>query len=184
MRKIKQGANRLNIGGFTLIESMVTLTIILTIANFSVPNVMAMMKKNTIRSIQEHLVQDLRLSRVTAKANSVTVTICPSINGQSCENTQHWHTGWISFADENSNKIVEASEKVISRFTPAQPLSINVSLHAAGRAKQVKINSSGLIRTSGHIRICNSSIEQDKIQTIKLNNRGRMNKELRKTSCV
>lgn len=172
-----------NLAGFTLIQCLVSLSIIVIMTSLSVPNVIAMMTQNTIRSVQERLVQDLRLSRTIAKANSVMVYLCPSKNGLSCENSSQWNTGWIAFRDKNNNKIHDPNEALITRYLPARPLSINISLHAAGRAKKVTINRIGMIRTSGNIRICDADAKQEKIQTIKLNNQGRMAKELRKIAC-
>jgi prepilin-type N-terminal cleavage/methylation domain-containing protein len=169
--------------GMTLIECLLALVILSLILVSGIPSGMAMVSRTTITATQERLMQHIIEARINAKANYSVAYICPSEDGMICLKSRHWHQGWMSYLDKNSNRRYDIADTLITRYQPAKPLNINVTLNAAGRAKSVKIDPDGLIRTSGNFRICASDSTTRKIDTIKLSNQGRLAKEQRVRAC-
>lgn len=95
MRKIKQNT------GLTLIELMVTLTVLGIMVAIGVPQYQGMMETNRMAGSINSLASDLKLARTEAAKRSQVVTICASADGQNCSGNNNWETGWIVFSDQN-----------------------------------------------------------------------------------
>jgi len=59
------------------------------------------------------LVTHLSLARSEAIKRRVTVTLCKSNTGVSCNRDADWQSGWIIFTDPNTNRVVDADEDIL-----------------------------------------------------------------------
>ena len=91
--------------GFTLIELMVTLSIVSILLTVGLPSLKTFMQGNQLIASTNELVSALHLARTEAIKLDTSVTICESTNGTSCTGpgTDNWEDGWIVFVDADGN---------------------------------------------------------------------------------
>ena len=88
--------------GFTLLELMVTVTILAVGAAIAVPSYSAMLKSNRTKSVASELLAALSQARSEAARRGQPVSICKSSDGCKCGgNSTQWESGWIVFVDKN-----------------------------------------------------------------------------------
>ncbi len=100
--------------GFTLIELMVTLAVVVVLTVLAVPSFQTMLAARRVDAAADMLVSDFRFARSESVKRTNRVTICASSNGTSCTGTGAlWKDGWIVFLDENANGAVDGDDVVV-----------------------------------------------------------------------
>lgn len=104
--------------GFTLVEMMVTLTLISIVLAIGVPNF-----KNTVRNTQltaqsNEFVAVMNYARSEAIKRGARVSVCasdPTITGNTAQTlcTGAWNKGWLMFTDPNGNCSIDTGEQSI-----------------------------------------------------------------------
>ncbi len=82
-------------GGFTLIELMVTLTVLVVLITIAVPSFDGVRLSTRLNSYATALVAGGQLARSEAIKRNAPVTLCVSADGASCGTSGQWETGWI-----------------------------------------------------------------------------------------
>ncbi|XOZ33462.1 GspH/FimT family pseudopilin [Halomonadaceae bacterium KBTZ08] len=97
--------------GFTLVELLVTLTILGIVSAIAVPSFQAMVASNRMTNQVNTLSGLIAYARSAAStAPGSTVTICSSSNETSCSGNSKWENGWIVFRDEDGDGSVDAGD--------------------------------------------------------------------------
>jgi type IV fimbrial biogenesis protein FimT len=107
--------------GFTVTELVMVMTIIGILTAIGVPSFKYVTVSNRISSEINGLLGDFQFARSQALKQGLSVTICTSTSGTSCNTGgagNVWNTGWIVFLDSNGNQQVDAGEQII-RVQPA-----------------------------------------------------------------
>ena len=111
--------------GVTLLELMVVITIIATVAAFALPNLTRFVEITHVDAAYRELTSSLSLARSEAVKLSGYVTVCPSNNGTSCmSNIARWDDGWIIFSDYNQNAIVDSGDSVVRVDLPREKVEV------------------------------------------------------------
>lgn len=97
--------------GYTLIETLVVITIISIIMLFAHNNVTAWLKAQNAYRITRELVHLVHYSRAYAIHNRRPLTFCGSSDGQSCNN--QWTSSALLFEDGNRNGIIDNADRII-----------------------------------------------------------------------
>jgi type IV fimbrial biogenesis protein FimT len=102
--------------GFTVTELVMVMTIIGILTAIGLPSFKYVTASNRISSEINALLGDMQFARSQAIKQGLTVTVCTSTDGATCNtggagNT--WNTGWIVFLDSNGNQQVDAGEQII-----------------------------------------------------------------------
>ncbi len=95
--------------GVTLIELLVTITIVAIVAVFGIPSYRSATTANRMAAEINSLTGDLQYARAEAIKDGQPVTVCVSTTGTNCAGSNTWQSGWIVFADANGNKTVNTS---------------------------------------------------------------------------
>ncbi|MCW2314227.1 GspH/FimT family pseudopilin [Rhodoferax antarcticus] len=169
--------------GFTLIELMVTLSVLVVLMALAVPSFQSMMASSTVTTTTNDLLTTLAQARSNAVRRGARVTVCKSANGSQCVTTGDWEQGWIMFNDDDhagTNASVSTGE-TITFASPATAggIVVNgnldyVSYAADGQAKKMD-GVAGF--QAGTLRVCNtsSSLSNDKrARDLKLSRPGRV----------
>ena len=125
-------------------------------------------------------VSSMHMARSTAIKTNTRVTLCPSANGVTCENTD-WDRGWIVFSDLDSDQVVDLNETIVNTSDGANNLSIKSAefgqfllYRPNGRVMNVSVNGS-----SGAFTVCDRrGASHAKVMIIDLSGRPRQSKTL------
>ena len=86
--------------GFTLIEALITISIASILASIAIPSFTKMIESNRITTSSNEFLSALMYARSEATKRSVSVSVCTSSNGESCNNgLDDYAQGWIIFTD-------------------------------------------------------------------------------------
>lgn len=90
--------------GFTLIELMVTISIMVILVTMAVPSLQALIERNAVAGQVDSLVSSLITARSEAIKRNTIVVMCRSNNPEAASPTcagsgTGWESGWIVFAD-------------------------------------------------------------------------------------
>ena len=107
---------RLVTRGFSMVQLMVTLTIIAILTGLAVPGYRYVTTSTRISGEVNNLLGDLQFARYQAIKQGQPVTVCPAATpytGCLSASTTNWTSGWIVFNDVNGNGTVDTGEAVI-----------------------------------------------------------------------
>lgn len=85
--------------GFTIIELMLTITVMSILMAVAVPSFLDTVRRNRIVAQNNEFISSLNLARSEALKRSGSVSVCASADQATCSGTTNWSTGWIVFSD-------------------------------------------------------------------------------------
>lgn len=127
--------------GFTLVELMVTITVLAIVVGIAVPSFYAQIQNNRALALGEEFSGALNYARSEAVKRGTRISLCASSDGKKCSGD--WQQGWIAFvdaatSDDSATPVIEKDEAVLRRW---QALSGKASLSVTQGGK-----SAGFIR--------------------------------------
>lgn len=130
--------------GFTLVELLVTVAVLATLGNLAIPSMARAVSKWQRDGATRAIIDHLQLARSTAITSAKRVVMCNSTDGSTCaEATQkEWKHGWLIFQDDNANKELDASDKVIAVAGPASGVD---SMRSSNGVRRFVFLPSGLM---------------------------------------
>jgi type IV fimbrial biogenesis protein FimT len=103
------------VNGFTLLELLITLSVIIVVSTITFPSFANIIADNKQVTHYNQLVGSISLARSEAIKRGTRTAICQSSNGSSCtKQSKHWHLGWLVFNDTDSDNQVDNDETIIS----------------------------------------------------------------------
>jgi type IV fimbrial biogenesis protein FimT len=164
--------------GYTLLELMVTITIVGILMGVAVPSFTSVIDSNRLTTYANDLVTALNFARSEAIKRNLRVSLCKSTNRVSCATINNWSQGWIIFTDQNNNSTYDNSTEILLRVQANKtntttmagdtPVANYVSYIATGQSKL----STGAFQ-AGTIKICDERTGNVGIN-IALNSTGRV----------
>lgn len=101
-----------NLKGFSVLELLIVIAIVSTMAMFALPNMTRLMQSNRMTTAKNALLATLHQARSESASTSRNAVLCPSANGHQCLTTGDWSRGWLLYRDDNAN----------GRFDPVESL--------------------------------------------------------------
>jgi len=96
--------------GFSLVELIVTLSIVAILMTTAVPGFFTMIQRNQLTTQANDFVSTLSLARAEAASRGQRIVICKSASPYStCSNAGRWDQGWIVFTDLDGNNSYSAA---------------------------------------------------------------------------
>lgn len=95
--------------GFGLIEVLVTLLIVGILATIAVPSFSRLVDKTRLKSAADDYMAALFGTRSYAVRNNTDATLCPSQDGQSCDNSLSLSSGWLITSNSKPVRYWQAS---------------------------------------------------------------------------
>jgi len=132
--------------GFTLVELMVTVSIVVILATLATPSFIALLTNNRISAQANDVLSSINLARSEAVTRGHGVSLCASSDGATCAGTD-LSAGWVIFDDVNANGGIDAGDAIIRTYQAmdgqttatfvATPSSDNFSLSFLGVGRPV-----------------------------------------------
>ena len=98
---------------FTLIELIITITVIAILATLAIPSFQQDLMKKEQQSSQLKLSRAIQLARQHAMSQANHVVLCSANKQNSCT-ADSWTTGFVVFIDINNNRQIDSNEHIIS----------------------------------------------------------------------
>jgi type IV fimbrial biogenesis protein FimT len=106
--------------GLSLIELIVSVTIVAILLSIGVPSYRYVTNSNRVAAEVNGLLMDMQFARSESLKEGRTVTVCPATAALTCAASTNWQNGWIVFMDINGNGQVDnAATEVVLRSQPS-----------------------------------------------------------------
>lgn len=102
-----------NIRGWTLVESMVVLSIVAVMAAWALPSFMGTIQQARLAAATHEFLSAISLARSEAIKRNARTVLCVAVSENACTSTGNWNQGWLLFEDVNSNGSLDSTEKII-----------------------------------------------------------------------
>lgn len=128
--------------GFTLIELMITVSLLAVMMTLGVPAFQSTIQSNTVAAKSNAFLSAVKIARSEATKRRDSVIICASDTQTNCNNTNGWSDGWIVFVDDGlTTGVFDVGEDIITSYL--LPTGFTVA-RAAGGADQIIFSATGI----------------------------------------
>lgn len=111
--------------GFTLLELMITITVLVILMTIGVPSYQSTVRNNCAVSGANSLLSIFTVARSEAQRRGRTVTVCPgNSDGTGCATSgTAWEASLVAFVDTDKNHKLDSGEELIRSLTPLSTCS-------------------------------------------------------------
>ncbi|MDO6763457.1 GspH/FimT family pseudopilin [Agarivorans sp. 1_MG-2023] len=159
--------------GFTLIELMIAVAILVIVMVVAVPSLQGFMQDNKQKVTRDLLANSLMVAQQEAIRNNLSTYVCPTTNGSTCETAWGANKGWLVFLDETRSGNLESNDTIIAAYPSPKSAELKYSPSASG-------STSTLVRffptghaLAGELTVCAPSNDYDD-QRIAVSRMGRI----------
>ncbi len=144
-----------------MVELMVVIAILAILSMIAIPSFNQLIASNRITTVTNDLFGSLQEAKSEAIRRGIRVTLCPSINGTSCQSTTPtWTVGWITFVDDTrvTDPIVDSGEavlKIIQSISDGVIIKGSTDYASFSPDGTAKLINGGFLNTT--IRVCHPS---------------------------
>lgn len=128
--------------GFTLLELMVTLSVLAILVALAVPSFTSLINSNRLAAQANEVVASLQLARTEAIRQNSRAVVCRTTNGTSCAGANGQWARWITYVDTDRNKAISAGE-IVRDSTAANAVRISSDVNT------ITFFADGIARTGG-----------------------------------
>jgi type IV fimbrial biogenesis protein FimT len=141
------------VDGYSLFELLMTLGLVAIILTLGIPSFGNIVANNRLRTDVDAVFHAIHLARKESIVRRRVVSICPTVDGQSCEAVLDWSSGWMTFVniDRDWPAVRDKNEPVLRwiRVNPANRITAN--------RRSFSLRSTDLRATNGTLIFCDRS---------------------------
>jgi type IV fimbrial biogenesis protein FimT len=105
--------------GFSLMETLIVISIVAILLVLGVPTFKFVTQSNRSTSEINGMLGSLQLARAEAIKEGQSVSVCPSANGIACTVVSNdWQQGWLIFSDTGVLGVIDGTDFVVHVQTP------------------------------------------------------------------
>ena len=143
--------------GFTLIELMIGLVVLVVLIAIGVPGMQGMVHASRLSSAANEISGAVQVARVEALRRNRSVLLCRSDDLASCASGDVW-SGWLVFVDTDNDGVVDGGEEVIKTGSIDAPLVMRASSAISSRSHVVGFRPNGLARGANEEALLNAAL--------------------------
>ena len=171
--------------GFTLVELMVTVAILIILASLAAPSFTRLLSDQRLSGAANALLSDINYTRSEALRRGTNVSACPSTTAStanpSCSSSNDWAVGWIVFVDSDGNGSrntgAGTTEQLLRASTAVTGVSSALSTSGGSTVTFVRFNGRGLSPgAQQNIALTNNNTDFDRTLCITASGRPRVSK--------
>ncbi|VAW47270.1 hypothetical protein MNBD_GAMMA02-1181 [hydrothermal vent metagenome] len=138
--------------GFTLIEMIITLSILSILTAYGIPNYRELKQNQTMTQEINRLSSTINFARSHSIIAGDHVILCATQTFTACDGNSQWHNGWMVFADANQDRRFNGNDRMLLIENSMSPqLQALASVHRP----TIRFNSVGFAPgTNLTIRFC------------------------------
>lgn len=127
--------------GFTLLELMITISIIAILSAIAVPSFNYINNRRITQSQVDNLHRALNMARQMAIAKNRQTIVCPSGNGNACDTGSDWSYGYMVYVDRNRDDAYSADQDQLVEYV-AGVRNVATRQGTSGLADRLRSSSS------------------------------------------
>jgi type IV fimbrial biogenesis protein FimT len=133
--------------GYSLYELLITIGLITLVMTLGLPSFSKMIADHRLRVEVNALFHNVHLARKESITRRRAVSLCPSLDGQTCDPQYDWSTGWIRFVniDRDEPPFRDADEPLLHH-------------HKVRPQSRIEANRRGFTLRTSHLRATNGSV--------------------------
>jgi type IV fimbrial biogenesis protein FimT len=158
MAKLTTDRMRKSVRGFTLVELMVTLSVLAILLGIAVPSFTGAIASTAVAGHVNTFMADARFARTEAIKRGANVTMCRSDNAETATPTcstaaaTDWSAGWLIFEDvDNNGLFATANNDVLIRVQGALTQSGGMAPKSPAVYNSFTYNAIGKVNNNGTI---------------------------------
>lgn len=155
--------------GFTLVELLIVLGIIVALIGFAVPGWQGQIIAKQVDTASSRLLHHLSLARNVSIQTGLSVLVCPASETLACESGASWSRGWFGFIDKDLDRQYDAEERII--FAASSQPGVDIYWRIPN---WIRFRPDGEAWPNGHFRFCSRSDEHAQTVIVYLTGRGRL----------
>ena len=146
--------------GFTLIEMLVVMGIVIIMVTAGVPALQQMVSRNRMTAQLNEFVGVIHTARSEAIKNNTTVSVCRAhaSTANTCDTSGSWANGWYVFLNLDDDTAIDAGEEIVVSGTPSDGFTFKSALatkdmtfRPSGRATEMNAPTTGI---TGDLTFC------------------------------
>lgn len=158
-------------GGFTLIELMVTLAVIVIIVSIGVPGFRGLIAPSGMHTWVSLYAQAVQTARYIAVDRNRTVSLCELDEQKRC--TGHWGPQLHLFFDAERDGMLQNDNDAIMRVDLPTAVPMRVAWRGFGQSRFLSVRGNGAYRQNGRFTFCTADQPEDPGRALVINVTGR-----------
>ncbi|MGH8050024.1 MAG: GspH/FimT family pseudopilin [Arenimonas sp.] len=157
--------------GITVMELLVSLAILGIIFAIAIPSYGSAIARAKMGEAESAIFTSINNAVNFSFVGGSRAVLCPSTNGENCDNSFDWSHGWLVFEDKNANRERDADDRKLGSIDQISPeLQI---LTSEGRTRIAFQSGGGNFGSNAHFKLCDQRRPQ-RSRSLFLSNTGRI----------
>jgi len=150
--------------GFTIIELMITISLLAVMVVVGVPSFNSIMNTNETAANSNAFLSALKVARTEATKRRQNIIVCASNNQSDCASND-WSDGWIVFEDTDGGNDFDAGETIIDTYNLQAGFTVT---RASAGPDQILFAATGLSDSTvaQTFTVCKSNTTSGRILTV------------------